>query len=156
MKAEVTIRPLGEQDKHGRPVFTGEGWLQWCKHKRAFSLCDEDGDFYLDEEFKSHDFSEEFVFVLEGAQEANRWLLGEKSRLEAKIRALETDLEFYKKQACQVAKIRVPDRVIKWVEQYDQPFDMFKCHEHNEWFTDLDACFPYSAAGCVCPKCGEA
>lgn len=47
----------------------------------------------------------------------------------------------------------VPIHVVRWMNEYDMPWDFFWCKEHHMWFDILDCYFPNFADGCLCPKC---
>ncbi len=48
----------------------------------------------------------------------------------------------------------IPDHIREWMREFDLPFwEVFYCHQHKEWYTELDSAFPYFHEGCACPKC---
>lgn len=46
-----------------------------------------------------------------------------------------------------------PDYVVDWSIEYGISIACFKCHEHDEYFTQLDSLFPYHWEDCQCVKC---
>ena len=62
------------------------------------------------------------------------------------------ELADYYKEELELS-IDAPDRVVEWSIHYEISIACFKCHEHNEWFVELDNLFPNHWEDCKCSKC---
>ena len=69
------------------------------------------------------------------------------------ISDLENEIEYLKREV--ICK-DLPSRVIEWMIYYDSfCWELFFCYEHNEFYTELDALFPYHMEMCRCGKCAD-
>ncbi|QFT40032.1 MULTISPECIES: hypothetical protein [unclassified Vibrio] len=79
-------------------------------------------------------------------------LKGELDKAHTKIASLKEDLEYMKEIILNGPTI--PDHVRQWMRDYDLvSWELFKCQEHDEWFTQLDPLFPNHWELCRCEKC---
>ncbi len=84
-------------------------------------------------------------------QRSNRALAAENKRLKETNQHLREDVEHLKRL---IFDEGIPARVREWMREYDLPiWEVFYCHEHKEWFNELDSAFPYDFAGCTCKRC---
>lgn len=52
-----------------------------------------------------------------------------------------------------IGKKPVPVSVVRWMNKYEMPWEVFWCKEHHMWFEVLDCFFPNFGDDCLCPKC---
>ena len=62
------------------------------------------------------------------------------------------ELADYYKEELELS-FKAPDRVVEWSVHYEISIACFKCHEHEEYFIELDSLFPYHTEKSVCDKC---
>ena len=77
----------------------------------------------------------------------------ENELLKAKVAQLEDEVKFYQGQVKKLSSDSVPQQVRGWINEFDLPWENFRCYEHDEWFTELDSLFPFHTERCACDKC---
>lgn len=76
--------------------------------------------------------------------------------LQQKIVELQTQLHTEKQRQGDFVVIGnkpIPIRIVRWMDEWNMPWEVFWCYEHSEWVEELDSLFPYHMESSKCPTC---
>lgn len=47
----------------------------------------------------------------------------------------------------------IPTRIVRWMDEWNMPWEVFWCYQHKKWVEELDSFFPYHQECSKCPAC---